>query len=52
MTPRTNRKAAATATPVAPPVTGNEHTSTANMIPPDQSQKQPTSKLSEGSKKI
>jgi hypothetical protein len=51
-TPRTNRKAAATATPVAPPVTGNEHTSTANMIPPDQSQTQPTSKLSEGSKKI
>jgi hypothetical protein len=37
-TPRTNRKAAATATPVAPPVTGNEHTSTANMIPPDQPQ--------------
>jgi hypothetical protein len=34
MTPRTNRKAAATATPVAPPVTGNEHTSTANIIPP------------------
>jgi hypothetical protein len=34
MTPRTNRKAAATATPVAPPVTGNEHTSIANIIPP------------------
>jgi hypothetical protein len=33
-TPRTNKKIAATATPVAPPVTGNEHTSTANIIPP------------------
>jgi hypothetical protein len=38
MTPRTNRKTAATATPVAPPVTGNKHTSAANMISPDQSQ--------------
>jgi hypothetical protein len=52
MTPRTNRKAAATATPVAPPVTGNEHTSTANMIPPERPQTKSTSKLSERNKKI